>query len=154
MEKIKWLLSVIGGAIATFFEHYGILILLVAFAIIFDLVTGLLKAKASTNGAWSSEKCRQGLFKKLALLLGMCFGFFLDCFIPYALTYINIVLPFSLPFSMVISFYIILNESISICENLYATNPDIMPRWIVALLTNVKDKIGGEDIPNKEDLEG
>lgn len=154
MEKIKWLLSVIGGAIATFFEHYGILILLVAFAIVFDLVTGLLKAKASTNGAWSSEKCRQGLFKKLALLLGMCFGFFLDCFIPYALTYINIVLPFSLPFSMVISFYIILNESISICENLYATNPDIMPRWIVALLTNVKDKIGGEEIPNNDNLEG
>lgn len=154
MEKIKWLLSVIGGAIATFFEHYGILILLVAFAIIFDLVTGLLKAKASTNGAWSSEKCRQGLFKKLALLLGMCFGFFLDCFIPYALTYINIVLPFSLPFSMVISFYIILNESISICENLYATNPDIMPRWIVALLTNVKDKIGGEEVPNNDNLEG
>lgn len=145
MEKIKWILSVIGGALATFFEHYGILILLVAFAIIFDLVTGLLKAKASTNGAWSSEKCRQGLFKKLALLVGMCFGFFLDCFIPYALTYINVNLPFALPFSMVISFYIILNESISICENLYAVNPEIMPRWIVGLLTNVKDKIAGEE---------
>lgn len=151
MEKIKWILSVIGGALATFFEHYGILILLVAFAIIFDLVTGLLKAKASTNGAWSSEKCRQGLFKKLALLVGMCFGFFLDCFIPYALTYINVNLPFALPFSMVISFYIILNESISICENLYAVNPEIMPRWIVGLLTNVKDKIAGEEAEENEE---
>ena len=154
MEKIKWLLSAICGAIATFFEHYGILILLVAVAIVFDLVTGLLKAKASANGAWSSEKCRQGLFKKLALLVGMCFGFFLDWFIPYMLLYINVELPFAMPFSMIISFYIVLNESISICENLYATNPEIMPRWIVGLLTNVKDKIGGEEIPNKEDLEG
>lgn len=154
MEKIKWILSVIGGAIATFFQHYGILILLVGAAIIFDLVTGLLKAKAGEKSAWSSEKCRRGFFKKLALLVGMCFGFFLDCFIPYALTYININLPFSLPFSMIISFYIILNESISICENLYATNPEIMPRWIVSLLTDVKDKIGGDEVPKNDNLEG
>ena len=153
MEKFKWLFSVIGGAIATFFQHYGFLIVLVAVAIIFDLVTGLIKAKASEKGVWSSEKCRKGLFKKLALLVGMCFGFFLDCFIPYALTYININLPFALPFSMVISFYIILNESISICENLYAANPEIMPRWIVGLLTDVKDKIGGEEVPKGDNLE-
>lgn len=154
MEKIKWLVSVICGAAATFFQHYGILILLVAVAIMFDLVTGLLKAKASTNNAWSSEKCRQGLFKKLALLVGMCFGFFLDWFIPYMLLYVNVELPFAMPFSMIISFYIVLNESISICENLYATNPEIMPRWIVGLLTNVKDKIGGEEVPNNDNLEG
>ena len=152
MGKIKWLLSIIGGALATFFEHYGILILLVAVAIIFDLVTGLLKAKTSENTAWSSEKCRRGLFMKLALLVGMCFGFFLDCFIPYALTYININLPFALPFSMVISFYIILNESISICENLYAANPEVMPKWIVKLLVNVKDKLEGETEEEKEAL--
>lgn len=145
MEKIKLILSVIGGMLATFFQHYGVLILLVAVAIIFDLVTGLLKAKVNTNNAWSSEKCRQGLFKKLALLVGMCFGFFLDWFIPYALLYISVDLPFAMPFSMIISFYIVLNESISICENLYATNPEIMPRWIVGLLTNVKDKISGEE---------
>lgn len=154
MEKIKWLLSVICGGIATFFQHYGFLIVLVAVAITFDLVTGLIKAKASENNAWSSEKCRKGLFKKLALLVGMCFGFFLDCFIPYALTYINIDLPFSLPFSMVISFYIILNESISICENLYAANPEIMPRWIVGLLTDAKNKIGGDEAPKSNNSEG
>ena len=71
----------------------------------------------------------------------MFFGFFLDWFIPYALQYVNVVLPFAMPFSMIISFYIVLNESISICENLYAANPEIMPRWIVGLLSTVKDKL-------------
>jgi len=142
MEKIKYILSVIFGLIATFFHQYGVLILLVAAAIVFDLITGLLKAKASDTEVWSSTKCRAGLFKKLALLVGLFFGFFLDAFIPYALSYIKIELPFALPFSMIIAFYIVLNESISVCENLYATNPDIMPKWIVNLLINVKDKIG------------
>lgn len=144
MEKMKWLISIIGGAIATFGKQYGMLILLVAVVIVFDLVTGLLKVKVSNEGAWSSDKCQKGLFKKLGLLLGMCFGFFLDWFIPYVLLYVNVTLPFAMPFSMIICFYIVLNEAISVCENLYAVNPEIMPKWIVKLLSNVKEKIGSD----------
>ena len=141
MEKIKWCISIVGGVLAAFGKQYGFLIFLVSAAIVFDLITGLIKAKASADDVWSSEKCRRGLYKKVALLVAMCFGFFLDLFIPYALGYINVVLPIAMPFAMVISFYIILNEAISICENLYATNPETMPKWIVSLLTNVKNKL-------------
>lgn len=141
MEKVKWCISAIAGMIATFFQDYGILILLVAVAIVFDLITGLLKAKISDTDVWSSEKCRKGLYKKLALLVGMAFGFFLDWFIPITLANINVTLPFAMPFSLIISFYIVLNESISICENLYIANPEIMPKWIVKLLTNIKDHL-------------
>lgn len=141
MEKVKWILSFVFGLLATFFEQYGILIVLVAVAIVFDLVTGLIKTKVSENDVFSSAKCRRGFWKKIALLVAMCFGFFLDMFIPYALEYVHVTVPFAMPFSMVISFYIILNESISICENLYAANPEIMPKWIVGLLTNVKGKL-------------
>lgn len=141
MEKVKWILSFVFGLLATFFEQYGVLIVLVAVAIVFDLVTGLIKTKVSENDVFSSAKCRRGFWKKIALLVAMCFGFFLDMFIPYALEYVHVTVPFAMPFSMVISFYIILNESISICENLYAANPEIMPKWIVGLLTNVKGKL-------------
>lgn len=141
MEKIKWILSIFGGLFAAFFKQYGFLIFLVAAAIVFDLITGLIKAKVSEEDVWSSEKCRQGLYKKIALLLAMFFGFFLDLFIPYALQYVNVTLPFAMPFAMIISFYIILNESISICENLYAANPETLPKWIVNLLTNIKGKL-------------
>lgn len=151
MEKIKWLVSFFMGLLATFAQQYGTMILLVAVAIVFDLVTALIKVKASNTDVWSSEKCRKGLFKKLALLVGMAFGFFLDWFIPYVLLYINVVLPFAMPFSMIICFYIVLNESISVCENLYATNPEIMPKWIVNLLTNIKDKLENEPELTKED---
>ena len=151
MAKIKWLVSIIMGVITTFFQQYGILILLVGAAIVFDLITALIKVKASTNDVWSSEKCRKGMFKKLALLVGMFFGFFLDLFIPYVLSYMSITLPFPMPFAMIICFYIVLNESISVCENLYATNPEIMPKWIVNLLTNIKDRLENDAELTKED---
>lgn len=150
MEKIKWISAILFGSVAAFFRQYGILIALVSVAIVFDLVTGLIKAKLSNTEVFSSEKCRKGLYKKLALLVGMAFGFFLDWFIPYVLIYINVSLPFAMPFSMIISFYIVLNEAISICENLYAANPEIMPKWIVNLLTNVKDKINNESTEESE----
>lgn len=150
MEKIKWIISIIAGAITAFWGKHGILILFVAAAIVLDLVTGLLKAKVSDSDAWSSEKCQKGLFKKLGSLLGMCFGFFLDWFIPYVLLYVHVELPFAMPFAMVICFYIVLNEAISICENLYAVNPETMPKWIVSLLTNVKHKIESEETSESE----
>lgn len=147
MVKIKLFFSVILGIIATFFEQYGLLILLVATAIVFDLVTGLIKAKKDPSDAWSSEKCRKGLYKKLGLLVGMAFGFYLDWFIPQVLLYVNVAVPFAMPFALIISFYIVLNECISVCENLYAINPEIMPKWIVNLLTNVKDRLANDTEP-------
>ena len=152
MESVKWVASIVLGAVATFFGQYGILILLVSAAIMLDLFTGLIKAKVSSTETWCSEKCRKGLFKKLALLVGMAFGFFLDWFIPYVLLYVNVSLPFAMPFAMIICFYIVLNESISISENLYAANPEVMPKWIVKLLVNVKDKLEGETEEEKEVL--
>ena len=41
----KWLVSVVCGAVATFYQQYGLLIVFVCLAIVFDCVTGLIKAK-------------------------------------------------------------------------------------------------------------
>ena len=42
----KWLLSVLVGGLATFFGQYGLFIVLVAVAVVLDVITGLVKAKA------------------------------------------------------------------------------------------------------------
>lgn len=147
MEKAKWLISTLLGLIGMFTKQYGILILLVAIAIVFDIVTGLIKAKIQENV--SSKKGTKGMFKKVSILAGLFFGFFLDYAITFMCGYISIDLPFNLPFGMIIGFYIIVNESISICENLYACNPSIMPTWIVKMLQATKDKL--EDGGKNED---
>ena len=43
----KWLYSVVLGSIATFFGQYGLFIVLVALAVVFDIITGLVKVKAT-----------------------------------------------------------------------------------------------------------
>ena len=145
MDWFKIIISAIAGAIATFFNQYGIIIAVVLIAIIIDCVTGLVKAKVSEDG-WDSKKAHKGFWKKIALFVALAFGMFLDFFIPSALTQIGVNIPFKLPFALVVGCYIALNECISICENLYIINPTIIPKWIVSLL-----KVAKKDIDNKTD---
>lgn len=144
MDILKWLSSLTLGALATFFNQYGVIITVVILSVIIDCATGLIKAKVTDEG-WDSKKANKGFWKKVALLAALMFGMLLDFFIPGALASIGIVIPFRLPFALVIGCYISINESISICENLYLINPVSMPRWIVKLL-----KVAKEDIDKNE----
>lgn len=139
-NSAKWLISVIIGIAATFFEQYGLFFLFVCAAIVFDCVTGLIKAKAIGEGL-TSKKGFRGFWKKLGLLIGLSFGIYLDLAVPLIFLRAGIKLGVELPFALIICCYIVLNESISICENLYAINPSIMPRWIVKLLKGSRDNI-------------
>lgn len=151
MEKIKWLLSALCGLILSFTQKYGVMIIIVAVAIVFDFITGLIKA--NIKGEVSSEIGRRGFFKKMALLICLFFGFFLDFVIPYMCNSINIKIPIDTPFGLIICFYIVLNESISICENLYACDPGIMPKWIVRILKSAKDQVEEKGGNANEDIE-
>ena len=141
---LKWLLSVVFGFIATFFENYGLFIVLVVSAIVLDFVTGIIKAKATDEGL-SSKKAWKGFWRKVALLAGLSFGIFLDYAVATVLAEAGIAINVSMPFSLVIACYIVLNECISIAENLYLINPYIMPKWISKFL-----RVAKEDLENKK----
>lgn len=139
-EKTKIFSSVVLGCISTMTQKYALLLLLVIIAIVFDVVTGLIKAGATGTGL-DSGKGTKGFFKKIALLVALFFGFFLDFFIPIMCSQISIELPFDTPFALIICFYICINESISVVENLYAINEDIIPKWLINILRMSKQKI-------------
>ena len=142
MKKIKWLLSVLGGFISVFFKQYAMIIIFVAIVVILDFITGIVKAKAIGEPI-SSKKGTIGFWKKIALFVGLLFGFFLDYFIPFAINAIGITIDIgnTALFGMIIGCYIVINESISICENLYQSNPEILPKWIIKMLTGTKEQI-------------
>ena len=54
----KWLISIISGGIAAFCRQYGLFIVLVAAAVVLDVVTGLVKAKATGEGLSSRSRLR------------------------------------------------------------------------------------------------
>ena len=146
----KHVLSVIGGFLAALAHEYSLILTCVIIAIIFDVVTGLIKSRVKEK-PWSSKRGMIGFWKKIALLVALFFGMFLDFFIPVALTAVNAELPFNSPFGLIIGVYITLNESISICENLYAINPMTLPKWIVTLMRKTSEKIDdGDGKPDKK----
>lgn len=147
MQWQRYIIATLGGFLATITQQYALILVCVVVAIIFDVITGLIKSKV-TGKPWNSKRGTIGFWKKISLLVAFAFGIFLDYFIPIAFSAANITLPFSTPFGMIIGVYIALNESISICENLYEINPVALPKWIVKLLRTTTDKIDAEEDEN------
>lgn len=139
----KWLWSVILGGLATFFGQYGLFIALVAVAVVLDVITGLVKAKATGEGL-SSDKATKGFWKKISLFVGLSFGIFLDYAVATVLAEVSVGVVPELPFALIICAYIIINEAISISENLYLANPESFPRWIAQMLKVAKGEIEKE----------
>lgn len=144
MRWWRYGIATLGGFVATITQQYALIFVCVIVAIIFDVITGLIKSKV-TGKPWSSRRGTIGFWKKIALLVALTFGIFLDYFIPVALGTVNVELPFATPFGLIIGVYITLNESISICENLYEINPMALPKWIVKLLKTSSDKINDKE---------
>lgn len=144
MNRYLLAASALLGTIATIAEQYVVLIILVAIVIVMDVVSGLIRA-AATGEAITSEKGTRGFWKKIALLFSMIFAFFLDMAVPYILDVVNISIPKMLLFGSIVGVYIILNESISITENILKANRHSVPKWIKKLLTGAKGKIDEMD---------
>lgn len=140
MNRYLLAASALLGTIATIAEQYVVLIILVAIVIVMDVISGLIRA-AATGEAITSEKGTRGFWKKIALLFSMIFAFFLDLAVPYILNVVNISIPKMLLFGSIVGVYIILNESISITENILKANRHSVPKWMKKLLTGAKNKI-------------
>ena len=92
-------------------------ILAVGIFILFDVVTGVLKAVATTG--LNSYAMRQGLYHKLSEMVAVVGSYLLEIGCAY------IKLGVELPFSGVVSAYVCTMELISILENLAVVNPDL-----------------------------
>lgn len=146
MDKtIKWLLSVAGGTFAAFFGQYGLFFALVAAVVVLDVVTGLVKAKATGEGL-SSKKARQGFWRKISLFVGLTFGIFLDYASAAVLVHAGVTFGADMPFALIVCAYIIINEAISVAENLYLTDPESFPKSVGKML-----KVGKRQIDLSED---
>ena len=146
MNSVKYIISVVAGALLAYFKLYGLAFGLVAAVVILDLITGVIAAVVTGEGL-SSQKAFKGVLKKATLFLALIFGTFLDLFVPYAVKHVNISLPEGLLFSSVICVYIVVTECISIIENIFRCHDGALPKWLEKLFAGAKDKLdkGGDD---------
>jgi toxin secretion/phage lysis holin len=154
MNKLwNGLFATVGGLISVIAEQYAVLFIIMIIAMVFDVITGIL-ASINDGTGLSSEKSKKGLVKKFAFIFMFGFGIVLDYFFPYVLSLIAIELPFNSPLGMIIATYIVLTESISICENFYRIDKDSFPSWIAKMLSLAKEDINlGNNEDNSQDGE-
>lgn len=101
--------------------------------IVFDVVTGLIKA--GYNGNYNSAIMRQGGFHKSMEVMAMAVAYFVE----YAIVYINIGV--DVPAVPAVTVYICIMELISILENICSVNPQMC-----SLFKPYLDKLkGGND---------
>lgn len=147
---LKLSASLFTGLAASFWGIYGPVIVCVLVAICMDVVSGLVASMASGDKI-SSQVGWIGFWKKMALILALAFGIFMDSFIPILLGTISLELPFTMPFGTIVGCYIVINEAISIIENINKAAPTALPKWIKKLLEGAGKAIddgGGENGKN------
>ena len=140
MDKIKLLIALAGGAVSAYFKAYIPLIAIVAIAAVFDMITGIVAAICTGSGL-NSKKAMRGAIKKATMFLALGFGTFLDYLIPLAAAKLGIDMGATIMFSGVIAFYIAFGECVSVCENLYRCNPNVLPGWVARILTDATDSL-------------
>lgn len=129
----KILTSLLTGLLASFWSLYGAIIICVCVVIVMDFISGIVSALA-TGEKISSEVGYKGFWKKCALILALAFGIFLDAFIPIMLGVITLEIPFTMPIGTIVGCYIVVNEAISITENINKAAPTALPKWIKKML--------------------
>lgn len=144
VEAAKAALAVALGAVSAWMGHVAPLVLCVACALVLDYITGMLAA--AKEGDLSSSKGAKGIYKKLAFLCMLGLGFFLDYAIPFfAERGLSREMNFQLPFGLIIAAWIVLNESVSVLENLLRCGVRV-PAFLVKTL-----KLASESLDKGEE---
>lgn len=102
-----------------------------------DIVTGWIQA--TVNGTWDSTKMRKGLYRKSGELLVIVLAYTIS---------IAVSLPFDV--SAFIAGYVLIMESLSVCENLDQAGLP-MPTWIIKRLGKVAKDMTDDDPFDKEE---
>ena len=139
MDKIKINVTAVISVLMSWLGILAIPVFLLVGANVVDYVTGLCAAKYR-NEPISSYKGMRGIWKKIGMWLLVLVGAWIDILMNYAIEYIGI--SFTLPFivATVVAVWLVVNEVISILENLKDIGTDIPP-FLLPLMKNIKTKV-------------
>ena len=137
-EWIQLLLAGVIGALAAYFNVLLVPLAVLVAVMLIDYVTGM--AGAAYTKKLSSRTGVLGIVKKAAYLALVAVGMVVDYLITSALVHIGIHLQINYCFGMIITIWLIINELISILENLGELNIPL-PHFLVDMVKNMKDKV-------------
>lgn len=109
-----------------------IVLIVTACFIVFDLVSGLIKA--FKDKSYNSSVMREGLYHKCGSIMIIALAVLID----YAQKFLD--LGFTLPITISVCVYIVLMEIGSIVENVGTINPELMSEKLKQYFQKLKEK--------------
>ena len=139
----------VSAAFAGLLYYLGIVsipIIMLIFAMIIDYITGMLAA--SYNSELSSKKGIKGIVKKVGYLALVLASMIIDWLISQGLQQININLHYSVFFAVLVTVWLIINELISVLENLSRMGVPI-PNFLKKLIDRLKNTVDESEREDK-----
>ena len=135
-------LAAVGASIASYFGTLAAPLLVLLCVMLIDYVTGLVKAYMASQ--LSSRIGLRGILKKLCYMAMVAVGAALDYLLTGALAQAGIDLHSEMFCGMLVAIWLIVNELISILENLAEIGVPGMPA-LTSLIGRLKNTLDGDD---------
>lgn len=149
-SKEEFLQQTFVSAVITGLLHYlGIVavpIIILIVAMIIDYVTGMLSAWL--NAELSSKKGIKGIVKKISYLALVAVAMIVDWLICCGLQQINVNIKYSVFFAVLVAVWLIINELISVLENLAKMGVPI-PNFLKKLIDRLKNTVDESEREDK-----
>lgn len=135
MKQIKALIAVIIGGLSAYLQVVFVPLVVLIAVMIVDYMSGMLKAWGRDE--LSSKVGLRGIAKKISYLLLVCVAGVVDWLVWSGLRQVGIALDFGFCFGLIVIVWLIINELISILENLEALDVP-MPRFLKNVVKHLK----------------
>ncbi len=139
MDKIKLMVIAITSALMSWLGILAVPVLLLVGCNLVDYFTGLVAAKYR-NETVDSGKGIRGIWKKVCMWLLIVIGAIIDALLNYAVTYIGISISIPFVVATVVAVWLIVNEIISILENITDIGVELPP-FLLPLVKNIKKQV-------------
>lgn len=153
MKKTEAIVTAVLSALMGWLGILAVPVFLLVGCNFIDYVTGLFAAKYRTQEI-TSYKGLRGIIKKVCMWLLIVVGAVIDTMLNYAAEYIGIGITLPFIVATVVTVWLLVNEIISILENVMDIGVD-MPPFLLPLVKNIKkqveDKVKAENEEEPED---
>ena len=142
--KSEWklLISTAMAALSSYFQRLAAPLMILLGVMLLDYIAGIVKA--GFNGEISSREAARGAVRKVGRLCLVAVGTVVDYILSTGLEAVDVALPFQMPVALLVCFWLMIGECISIVENLDAAGVPI-PVWLMKLLKVSKEKFEQEE---------
>ena len=132
------ILTLIVAGVSAYFQIIAIPLIVLTVVMLIDYITGMLSAYI--NAELSSRKGIVGILKKVSYFSLVCVGIAIDYILYSALSQIGMQSDVTMFFGLTVTVWLIINELISILENLSKLDVPI-PKFLTSVIKKLKTSV-------------